>query len=355
MWRFRRAAALPDLSEDALRLRALRHIRLIAAAGLMLILIDLVLSLAAPAVKIVEKDGGLYLVRPDAGKSSAHIRLHAEVSSGGESYSEDLDLRLDPKARPDQDPEAASGDTSVGSSGDPAGASGDAKAGGPSPQDLVRSEFRMISSEINEDPAASLVPLPMQLSGGERIHWRRAHSNSALPLAFLTGLASVIVFRSRFQPLRRLEQRRRSSVRQQLPVFLNELVLLLNAGLVLTRAFELTVQQSAAGGDYFLENLQRIRQSVRNTNASVHEELQSFAKECGVTELIRVSNVISDNINKGAELCRKLERESEQLWHSRKVQAELRGRIAETKMTLPLAIFLCVLILITVSPALLQL
>ena len=74
-----------------------------------------------------------------------------------------------------------------------------------------------------------------------------------------------------------------------------------------------------------------------------------------VSELMRVSGIIADNINKGAELNQKLERESEQLWLSRRLHAEEQGRLAETKMTLPLAIFLCVLIVITVAPAMLQL
>ena len=94
---------------------------------------------------------------------------------------------------------------------------------------------------------------------------------------------------------------------------------------------------------------------MKTTNAALHEELQRFAKDSGVSELMRVSGIIADNINKGAELNQKLERESEQLWLSRRLHAEEQGRLAETKMTLPLAIFLCVLIVITVAPALLQL
>ena len=72
-------------------------------------------------------------------------------------------------------------------------------------------------------------------------------------------------------------------------------------------------------------------------------------------ELMRISNIISDNISKGVELTDKLQRESETLWLNRKRDCEERGRLAETKLTLPLTFFLLVLIVITVSPALLEL
>ena len=70
---------------------------------------------------------------------------------------------------------------------------------------------------------------------------------------------------------------------------------------------------------------------------------------------MRVSSIISDNINKGSELTEKLERETDSLWNARRLHAEQRGRLAETKMTIPLAVFLCVLIIITVAPAMMQL
>ena len=156
--------------------------------------------------------------------------------------------------------------------------------------------------------------------------------------------------------MRKMELRRQRSVRKQLPVFVNELVLLMGAGLVLSRAFEAAVESAGEGtSDYFYSGLRRICHSIRNTNAVMHEELRNFSKESGVSEFMRISSIISDNINKGSELTEKLEREMDSLWNARRLHAEQRGRLAETKMTIPLAVFLCVLIIITVAPAMMQL
>ena len=78
-------------------------------------------------------------------------------------------------------------------------------------------------------------------------------------------------------------------------------------------------------------------------------------RESGIRELMRISNIINDNVNKGVELTDKLQAESELLWMNRKKSCEEKGRLAETKLTLPLMIFLMVLIMITVAPALLEL
>ncbi|MFQ7012468.1 MAG: hypothetical protein ACLRTA_08070, partial [Clostridia bacterium] len=59
--------------------------------------------------------------------------------------------------------------------------------------------------------------------------------------------------------------------------------------------------------------------------------------------------------SKGTGLTEKLQAESEILWMNRKKNCEERGRLAETKLTLPLVIFLLVLIVITIAPALLEL
>lgn len=66
----------------------------------------------------------------------------------------------------------------------------------------------------------------------------------------------------------------------------------------------------------------------------MHRELREFARKSGIKELIRVANIICDNVSKGTGLTEKLQAESEILWMNRKKNCEERGRLAETKLTL---------------------
>jgi tight adherence protein C len=69
---------------------------------------------------------------------------------------------------------------------------------------------------------------------------------------------------------------------------------------------------------------------------------------------MRFAGVIADNIGKGSALSEKLQTESDLLWNSRKKKAEERGRIAETKLTIPMLLMLLVLVMITIAPAALE-
>ena len=133
---------------------------------------------------------------------------------------------------------------------------------------------------------------------------------------------------------------------------------------MLSAAFEHIIEESrqteSLAGDYFYSCMAEIDHKIRETNSSLEKEFRAFARssECsgkGSRELMRISNIISDNISKGAELTDKLQSESEALWLSRKSDSEERGRLAETKLTMPLTVFLLVLVVVTVSPALLEL
>ena len=331
-----------DLNASQLQAKALKDIRIIAIIGLILILADLGLSLTGQSVRIVEDGGHLYLVRPAAGEEAGHVSLRATVRAEGESFENQFDVRLDPL----QD-ERAGTDTS-----------GNTASSRTSAEDLIRSEFRSIAAGFNDDLASRYVLLPDRLTSGESIQWKTVRTTHLFLLLMMTGFIMFLLWQNRLAPLKRLELARRESVLRQLPVFINELVLLLNAGLVLTRAFDEAAQQflrDPEDDDYFRQNIRRICNSVKNTNSAMQDELRRFAKESGVTELMRISNIISDNISKGAALNQKLERESATLWISRKTRSEERGRLAETKMTLPLSIFLCILIIITIAPALITL
>ena len=109
-----------------------------------------------------------------------------------------------------------------------------------------------------------------------------------------------------------------------------------------------------ADDSYFYRQLGMIETHAANTNTPVHVELSEFARRSGVREMMRITNIISDNIGKGSDLTGKLTQESSMLWFARKKHAEEKGRLAETKLTVPLVILISVLVMITISPALME-
>ncbi len=227
-----------------------------------------------------------------------------------------------------------------------------------SEEETMEAELKGLISGLNADTSSWKIVLPKELKAGQRLTWREAKGSNGALYAMVALAAVLLLYKTRFYRVEREERRARESIVQELPGFINKIVLLLNAGSVLNAAFAKAMEDYEKSGrrqSYFYDQMEQINRSVQEANGSLHEELQAFARRSRVKELMRVTNIIIDNISKGADLSDKLKKEDDLLWFSRKQNAEEKGRLAETKMTMPLVILLMVLILITIAPAMMEL
>lgn len=224
---------------------------------------------------------------------------------------------------------------------------------GESHEDVTRRKIDQAVRQAGQDRSAKVVQLPEQLDDGTKLVWVRRRS-SVLPMLFLLFAAGLYyLYKSRFAAIAGKEKEARESVIRELPELLHKLILLLGAGVVLTPAFERAIED-VRGDSYFAQQMLSIKERAAMTNASVHVEFCDFAQRSGVLELVRVAGILSDHVERGTDLTDKLREESRLLWFERKKQSEEKGRLAETKLTMPLALLLMVLVLVTVSPALFE-
>lgn len=333
-------------AEEAGR-KARRQITLIVITGTILLIADIAASALRPSVTVVENEKGVYIIRPSEAEEAACLSLRAEVKGTKGTVEEKADIMVEPYSQESDVEETEMSESKTEKS---------EKEGRQ-----IGYELRGIVSRLNDDKTVRQIMLPQRLDTGEKISWsvEDSEKSNVFIISAMTVLMIFTVYRNRFAAIKKQQQENRQSVIRALPEFVNRLVLLLNAGLVLTNAFEKSVEEGFDIGrgedDYFYRKLREVYMLSKTANGSMHTELRRVARESGIRELMRVSNIISDNINKGVELTHKLQAESELLWLKRKKACEERGRLAETKLTLPLMIFLMVLIMITVAPALLEL
>ena len=220
-------------------------------------------------------------------------------------------------------------------------------------EDRMRRKIDQAARSLNSDRTAEVVYLPQTLDDGTRLVWSE-NSRSVLPLLMAFAAAALYyLYRSRFAVIEKKEREAQESVVRELPEFLHKLVLLLGAGVVLEAAFRRSMED-IRGDTYFAGQMQYIRRRAELTNAPLHEEFCAFAQRSGVRELSRIAGILGDHIERGSDLTVKLREECELLWFERKKQSEEKGRLAETRLTMPLAVLLCVLVLVTVSPALFE-
>lgn len=223
---------------------------------------------------------------------------------------------------------------------------------------------RKVEMAASEDDNNVLL-LPADLGSDSEIRWIAANQSNLSFYIFLLLLIALINYFKRYDKIDREIRASEESLVRDLPEFINKLVLLLNAGLVVSTAFAKITDDyrllyhkgqpdKQRERRYLYEELLEIENKVHQSNTSLLIELKDFSKRCGVREMVRITAVISDNWSKGSVLAEKLERESEMLWNVRKKRAEEKGRIAETKLTFPLVILLMVLIMVTIVPAMME-
>lgn len=221
---------------------------------------------------------------------------------------------------------------------------------------LLEGKLSSLTEALENKENGNYLMLPESLGGGISIQWTTARDHHSGLIIFLFLVIMYAIFHSRYQKIDKERRLAKESILRDFPDLVHKLVLLLNAGLVPTTALsKITDDYSSSVIErrILYEELFEIQKRVKETNHSIIVQLRDFSKRTGIRELMRFSTILAENINKGTALAEKLEAEVELLWLSRKKNAEEKGRLAETKLTMPLVILLLVLIIITISPALL--
>ena len=222
-----------------------------------------------------------------------------------------------------------------------------------------------IIAQLMKTGGTAGVRLPGELGEGVEVRWFTGNDNNGALYAAAFFTAVMIAYLKRYDQINKEIKEAEESIVRDLPEFINKLVLLLNAGLVVSTAFSKIASdyemlyhtgspEKQRKRRYLYEEFFEMEKRVDRSNASLIRELKEFSRRCGVREMVRMTAVISDNWDKGSTLAEKLEGEGELLWISRKKRAEEKGRLAETKLTFPLMILLLVLIMVTIAPAMLE-
>ena len=158
--------------------------------------------------------------------------------------------------------------------------------------------------------------------------------------------------------IKKEKARQREEVILNLPSFINQLLLMMDSGLVLTDAFRRIAGEYAELPDerrnYFTDEIASILKRSEKSGENVLNGFYSFAGRSDVKELIRTANFLFENKNRGTEIWGRLSELSEDLWEERKRLCMERIKVAETKMSFPLGIMLISLILMTAAPSLMQ-
>lgn len=146
---------------------------------------------------------------------------------------------------------------------------------------------------------------------------------------------------------------RHTQLRIEFPEFINKLVLLVNAGMTIPRAWE-KITEEFPGNTPLQRELKFCLAEIRagKTTEIAYEE---FGRRCRIKEIIKFVSVIILNIRKGGnELVLTLQSQSVECWEMRKAAARRLGEEASSKMMMPMALMLLGIMMVVALPAILS-
>lgn len=148
-------------------------------------------------------------------------------------------------------------------------------------------------------------------------------------------------------------KKRRLAIQIEFPDFVNKLILLINAGMTVHRAWERI--SSASRDTPLYRELGIALQNIRS-GMPEHKAYEEFAKRCHAPVITRFITVILQNIRKGNdELVPILRVFANECWELRKSTAKRYGEEASTKLLLPMMLMFIAILLIVGMPAVLAL
>ena len=340
--RLRRLYGQGDFQARILGFRRNRRRMLLGGCGVLLLalMIRAVAPMAGETLLETDHSGNVISIkRPATSEGPVTISLTAVVGQGETALAQPVTLSVVPEGNPESP-----------------GLSGAAQE--PSAAQKSHMAVQKTVFQLGKDAVGTRLHLPDALEDGAPLTWLPAAKTSPVVFALLAALLFLLMAGNPERKLKQEEQAASRSIRRALPGFVNKIVLLMDSGMVLDASLRRISEGAGPDGkpieDYFYGQLAEIARQCANTNSAMHLGLRDFALRSGFPEFIRLTNLISDSTKKGVDVMALLSMERESLWFARKKAAEQEGRMAETKLTLPLVILLLVLVMVTITPAMLE-
>lgn len=218
----------------------------------------------------------------------------------------------------------------------------------------LRRELEELEAELSKSDSADRLQLPAYSERKVRLAWGVQKTDPWLFPVPLCLLTAAFLYFARLSGLKSQLDQKRKAVEEELPNLSLQLTLLLNAGLVVTSAFDEILLDGSQRPHPLYEILQHVRNQCVQTNEPFVKALYRFSQTTGSRDFLRMATLIADHAARGSELADKLERERSHLWEGRLQQAHARAKEVETKLCLPLMMLLCVMVVIAVAPALME-
>lgn len=146
-------------------------------------------------------------------------------------------------------------------------------------------------------------------------------------------------------------RRKKRSIAMDLPLLLNQLVLLINAGETVQQALRRMAEQYGNSDQPLYREL-RLAADKLNNRVPFSRVMEELNQRCGVQDVSVFVNAILLNYRRGGEeLVNALSTLSHSMWEARKNAAKTLGEEASSKLLFPMVVIFLVVLMVIAAPA----
>ena len=225
-------------------------------------------------------------------------------------------------------------------------------------EEQFRSDMdRMITDCGEATVSQENLVLPKEVKG-HVMTYEEAMPGTWIVILAAAVLGAFVLYSGRDSELKKAVAGREREMLLDYPEIVSKLSLLISAGLTLRAAFEKTASDRGADpeeGLSFAKREMMITVHLMKSGMSEYEAYLDFGKRCAVKRYKKLGALLSQNVRKGsAGLIAEMEREARDAFEERKASARRAGEEASTKLLLPMAMMLSVVMIVVIVPAFLS-
>lgn len=167
-------------------------------------------------------------------------------------------------------------------------------------------------------------------------------------LGFLVGIMLAIVFPYGVQSgINSAIANKKSAILSEFPKMVSKLTLLVNAGMLLRRAWDEVAESNEE--DVLYAEMRAVSQDIQE-GMTIEAAMDAFATRCGVKEIRKFSSIYVQAVKRGAsESIESMKIMADEAWEQKKQLSKQQGELAAQKLLVPnMIMFLGIMIVVVV-------
>ncbi len=193
--------------------------------------------------------------------------------------------------------------------------------------------------------------LPAEYSGTE-LRWENRTEDDGFLIMAVFAIVGVVIYTASEKDLTSRTERKKENMRKSYPKILRQLALYIGAGMTVKAAFTRIADDAPEKGGEFVFEEMKIACLEMKQGISETQVYERFGKRTGLSEYIKLSGLLSQNLKRGNPgFTGRLKEEAYRSMHERLLESRKAGEKAQTKLLAPMMMMLAVVMVMIMMPA----